>query len=74
MAAESQAELARKVAESANEVAALRQELATAEAGECHKTQSISCPRISVTPRLAGVLEANLRIVHLSCVAAKHTL
>ena len=36
VAAESQAELARKVAESANEVAALRQELATAEAGLCN--------------------------------------
>lgn len=36
VAAESQAELARKVAESANEVAALRQELATAEAGHCN--------------------------------------
>ena len=57
VAAESQAELATIVAESANEVAAVRQEVATAESGHCNmqdaaRYRAVLDPRVSVTPGL----------------------
>ena len=68
VAAESQAELARKVAESANEVSGsatgtCNRRGRSLQYARCCKIQSSSCPRVSVTPGLVGGFEANLRIV-----------
>ena len=78
VAAESQAELARKVAESANEVAALRQELATAEAGHCNMQDAARYRAVLVHESQShpDLLEGSKQISAscLSFVAGKHIL
>ena len=78
VAAESQAELARKVAESANEVAALRQELATAEAGHCNMQDAARYRAVLVHESQShlDLLEGSkqISVSCLSFVAGKHIL
>ena len=71
VAAESQAELARKVAESANEVAALRQELATAEADGCNMLDAARHrPFIHKSQSHLDLLEC-WKQISVSCILAK---